>query len=76
VKRRYYWTEDRHIGRLQEAGGQYEKAEVLRDGKWQETTPAELIWNANLITRKEAIVNLVKYVRDPVTEEEALRLID
>lgn len=71
----YFWTEDRCIGRLDKGKGMYTNAEVLRDGKWVVTAPAELLWNANPITKAKAIVNLTKWVYDPVTEEEAMRLL-
>jgi hypothetical protein len=72
----FYWTEDGHVGRLLKAGGVYRDAVVLRDGQWVATFPAELLWNANPISKAEAVVNLTKWVRDPVTKEEAMRLLD
>ena len=72
----FYWTEDRHVARMSLGGTSYSGAGVLRDGKWVSTNPAELAWNAQKITRTEAITNLVRWVHDKVSEKEAIRLLD
>ncbi len=72
----YFSTEERNIARLDETSDCYRNAEVLRDGKWMKTYPAELLWNANPITRAKAIDILLNWTLDPVTEAEAIQLLD
>lgn len=55
AKQYYYVSEGRHVARCDVTSGYYENAEILRDGVWVPTTPAELLWNAQPITEERAM---------------------
>lgn len=55
AKQYYYISEGQYVARCDVTPGYYENAEVLRNGKWVPTTPAELIWNAQPITEEWAM---------------------
>lgn len=76
VETLFFWTEARHLARLEKAGGVYKNAEVLNDGKWVKTYPAELLWNANPLSKDKAIENLLWATSGSITREEALRLLN
>jgi hypothetical protein len=71
----YFWTEDRHIARMEGVDGAYKNAGVLRGDKWVPTMPAELLWNANPVTKEEAIKRALNYTRPRTTKEALLALL-
>jgi len=54
-KRYYYVNEGRLVARCDDNGESLSNAEVLRHGQWEPTTPAELVWNAQPISKEEAL---------------------
>jgi len=73
--KRYYWTEDGHVGRLDKTDTEYLNAEILRDGKWVPILPRDLLWNANPISKEQAIEKLTKWTNNLLTEGEAKLLL-
>lgn len=57
-KRYYYISEGRLVARCDDNGDSLSNAEVWRHGKWEPTTPAELVWNAQPISEEKVLVYL------------------
>jgi len=76
MTRYFYTSEGQDIARLNETSTEYNNAEILRDGKWEKTFPAELLWNMEPVTKDEAIEKLLYWKPEVTTKAEALRLLD
>ena len=61
---KYFRVEGGHVARYTVGGESLSGAEVLRDGKWVPTTPAELAWNANPISEERALKQIEEEMKD------------
>ena len=73
----YFYTSEGHdIARLNETSTEYNNAEILRDGQWEEAFPADLLWNMQPINKATALDLLLKWNPQPITKTKALELMD
>jgi len=61
---KYFSTEDHHVARYTVGGESLSGAQVLRDGVWEPTTPAELAFNANPISEEEGLKQIAKEMKE------------
>ena len=65
--KRYYISEG-HVARLTDTGEDYRNAEILRDGVWEPTKPANLVWKAQPLTEEEGLKLIARETGEAIIE--------